>query len=258
MEQAQPSPVMAAPKEPSVFSQLINVYVAPGDVFERIKSAPKKNGFWAIPITLTIVIGIISAFLIFSDAAIQAQLKEQAEKSVQQMIDQGRIPPDRADAAREQAASMVGSPLGKVIGIISIIVFTFAGLFVVSLAMQLVGKIAFKATVPYGKVMEVVGASFMTNYVLGSIVTMLIMLAMGSLYATPGLALLISGFDPMNKLHVLLSAVNVFSIWYLAVLSIGVGKIFSGSTAKAAVHVVGLWVVWTLLTTFVLTFLRMG
>jgi hypothetical protein len=258
MEQTQAGPGTAAQKEPAAFSQLMNVYVAPGEVFEHIKSAPRKNALWGIPITLTIIIGIISTFLIFSNDAIVSQLREQAERGVQQAIDSGRIPPDQADRAREQAAGWVTGPFGKVMGIGSVVVFTFAGLLLVSLAMLLIGKIAFKATVPYGKVMEVVGASFMTNYVLGSIVTLLVMLAMGSLYATPGLALLISGFDPSNKVHLLLSAVNIFSIWYLAVLSIGVGKVFGGTTGKAGVWVVGLWVAWTLITTFALTFLRMA
>jgi len=258
MEQEQASPQATTAKESSAFSKLINVYVAPGEVFESIKVSPRKNALWAIPITLTIIIGIFSTFLIFSDPVLVSQLTDQAEKGVQEAINQGRIPPDQADRAREQAAGWVTGPFGKVMGIGGVVVFTFAGLFVVSLAMRLVGKTAFKATVPYGKVMEVVGASFMTNYVLGSIVTTLIILAMGSMYATPGLALLISGFDPANKVHVLLSSVNIFSIWYLAVLSIGVGKLFGGSTGKAAVWVVGLWIVWTLLTTFVLTFLRLG
>jgi hypothetical protein len=87
---------------------------------------------------------------------------------------------------------------------------------------------------------------------------MLTILAMGSIHATPGLALAISNFDPDNKLHVLLSSVNVFTIWYLAVLSIGLGKLANVKTAKAAIWVFGLWIVWTLLTTFVLTFLRFG
>lgn len=258
MEQQQPIPEAAPQKEPSAFSQLINVYASPADVFERIKNAPRKNALWVIPVTLTIIIGIISTFVLFSDPAILSQVEEAAQKRVEEQITQGAIPPDRADAAREQTRAFMGGAIFKVFAIGSVIIFSFVGLLVVSLVMFLVGKAAFKAPVPYGKVMEVVGTSTMINNVLGSIVTSLIMLVMGSMYATPGLALLISGFDPMNKVHVLLSSVNIFTIWYLAVISIGLGKLFSASTGKAAVWVVGLWVVWTLLTTFVLTFLRMG
>jgi len=146
----------------------------------------------------------------------------------------------------------------KIFGVLGVIVFTFLSVLVVSFVMMLVGKLAFKQAVLYGKVMEVVGASTMINGVLGTIVTMLLMLAVGSLYATPGLALLISGFDPNNKVHLLLASINIFSLWYLGVLSVGLGKLFGVTTGKTAVWVVGLWIVWTLLTTFVLTFLRFG
>ncbi len=258
MEQQPTSTEAVSQKERSAFSLLLNMYAAPGEVFDTIKSSPKRSALWVIPVTLTIILGIFFTFVVFSDPAIQSQLRDRMEKQVEDQIASGQIPPERADAAREQMASMAGGTMFKIFGSLGVIVFTFASILVVSLVMLLVGKISFKAAAPYGKVMEVVGASTMINNVLGTIVTMLVMLAMGSMYATPGLALLISGFDPNNKVHVLLSAVNIFSIWYLAVLSVGVGKLFNGTTGKAAVWVVGLWVVWTLLTTFVLTFLRFG
>ncbi len=153
---------------------------------------------------------------------------------------------------------MMGGPMWKVFGIVAAIVYTFGTLLLVSLVLLLLSKTVFKAPTSYGKAMEVVGPSLMTNFVLGSIVSMLTILAIGSIHATPGLALAISEFDPENKLHILLSSVNVFTIWYLVVLSIGFGKLANAKTGKAAIWVFGIWVVWTLLTTFVLTFLRFG
>lgn len=258
MEQ-QPASTEAAPqKKRSALSLLLNIYAAPGEVFDQIKAAPTRNALWAIPVALAITVGILSILVVFSDPLIQSQLRDRMEKQIEDQIARQQIPPDRADAARDQMASMAGGTMFKIFGSLGVIVSTFASILVVSAVMLLVGKLGFNARVPYGKVMEVVGASSMINHVLGTVVTMLVMLAMGSLYATPGLALLISGFDPENEVHVLASAVNVFSLWYLAVLSIGLGKLFDVTTGKAAVWVVGLWVVWTLLTTFVLTFLRMA
>jgi hypothetical protein len=258
MDQEQTTVQPSPPKETSTFSKLMNIFVAPGEVFESIKAAPKKSALWVLPTVIAAIISVLSVFVVMSDPAIQSQLKDAQEKRLEKMIDEGTIPPERVEAARQQMTGMMESPVGKVLGSVTAIIFLFASLLLVSLAMLLVGKFAFKTAVPYGKVMEVVGPSFMIIYVLGGIVTTLIMLAMGSLYATPGLALAISNFDPDNKLHVLLSAVNVFTIWYLAVLSIGLGKLANVKTGKAGIWVFGIWVVWTLLTTFVLTFLRFG
>lgn len=252
MEPEQGSPQPSETEETSTLSKLMNVYVAPGEVFESVKAAPKKSALWVLPSVLAVIIGILFVFIVFSDPAIQSQMKENIEKQLEKMIQEGRIPPERVDAARQQMTGWIGSPLGKAVGSLFVTIYVFVSLLLVSLALFLVGKFAFKATVSYGKVMEIVGPSYMINHVLGSIVTMLTVLAMGSLYATPGLALAISEFDPQNNTHLLLSSINIFSLWYLAVLSIGVGKIFATQTGKAAIWVVGLWVGWTLITTFVI------
>jgi hypothetical protein len=258
MEQEQTTVKPAAPKETSTISKLMNIFVAPGEVFESIKAAPKKSGLWAIPCLLAIVISIIFVFVVFSDPAIQSQMREMTEKQVESRIAQQNLSPEQAEAARQQASSMMGGTMLKIFGIIGSIVYTIGTLLLVSLVLVLVSKIAFKTPVIYGKALEIVGPSLMTNFVLGSIVSMLTILAMGSIHATPGLGLAISQFDPENKVHVLLSSVNIFTIWYLAVLSIGLGKLASVKTGKAAIWIFGIWVVWTLLTTFVLTFLRFG
>lgn len=258
MEQEQTTVQPATPKETSTISKLMNIFVAPGEVFESIKAGPKNSGLWAIPCVLAIVMSIIFIFVVFSDPAIQSQMREMTEKQVESRIAQQHLSPEQAEAARQQAASMMGGPMWKVFGIVAAIVYTFGTLLLVSLVLLLLSKTVFKAPTSYGKAMEVVGPSLMTNFVLGSIVSMLTILAIGSIHATPGLALAISEFDPENKLHILLSSVNVFTIWYLVVLSIGFGKLANAKTGKAAIWVFGIWVVWTLLTTFVLTFLRFG
>ena len=102
----------------------------------------------------------------------------------------------------------------------------------------------------YGKALEVVGLSMYIS-VLGSIITLLLVVAMGSLYATPSLALLVSQYDPTNTLHKFLSSISVFTFWYLAVISIGLGKIFSASTGKALAAVGVLWVLFTAASVFI-------
>jgi hypothetical protein len=63
--------------------------------------------------------------------------------------------------------------------------------------------------------------------------------------------LAVSHFDPTNKVDKLLASVNLVTFWYLAVVSVGLGKIFSVSTTKALVAVGVLWAVWTAITVFV-------
>jgi len=57
----------------------------------------------------------------------------------------------------------------------------------------------------------------------------------------------VSHFDQQNKVHLLLSALNVMSLWYLGVLSLGLARLTGASFWKPAVWLCGLWYgVWAL------------
>src|SRR5439155_58781 len=60
--------------------------------------------------------------------------------------------------------------------------------------------------------------------VLGGIISMLLAVVMGNALATPGPALLISELNASNLVHLLLSALNVMTFWYIGVLAVGLVK----------------------------------
>jgi hypothetical protein len=171
-------------------------------------------------------------------------MKDQTEKTIQKKVAEGKMTQEQADMALTKNPAQPGSPLFMIFGSIGAAVVTAVILFGFALAFWLMGKWVFKATAAYGKVLEVVGLSMYIS-VLGSIITLLLVVAMGSLYATPSLALVVSQYDPTNTLHKLLSSISVFTFWFLIVISIGLGKIFSVSTGKALAGVGVLWVLFT-------------
>src|SRR5205085_2058359 len=91
---------------------------------------------------------------------------------------------------------------------------------------------------------EVVGLTNMIG-VLESIVTALLILVMGTLFARPSLMVLIKDFDPQNPIHGMLAAVNLMTFWILAVRAIGLARLSGVSFAKAAAAVFGVWVAYT-------------
>jgi hypothetical protein len=151
---------------------------------------------------------------------------------------------EQADLALSKNPAQPGSPLFMIFGSVGAVIMTAVVLFGFALVFWLVGKWVFKSAAAYGKVVEIVGLSMYVS-VLGSIITLLLVVAMGSLYATPSLALAVSHFDPADKLDKLLSAINVVTLWFLAVIAVGLGKLFSVTTAKAITAVGVLWVLWT-------------
>ncbi len=236
--------------EMSFTDKVMNVFSAPGELFEGVAKSEKQNSNWSIPLILTMIAGIIFVFVAFSQAPIQDQIREQTEKTFQKQVESGKMTQEQADRASSMNPAKPGTPLFMIFGAVGVAFVTAAMLFGYALVFWLVGKWIFKASAAYGKVLEVVGLSMYVS-VLGSIITLLLVVAMGSLYATPSLALAVSHFDPANKVDKFLGAVNILTFWYLAVVSVGLGKIFSVSTAKALIAVGALWAVWTAITVLV-------
>jgi hypothetical protein len=154
----------------------------------------------------------------------------------------------QAEQARAAAAKFgsIGSKIGAYVAPV------FAGLVIPfwwGLILWLVGTQALKGDFSYMKGVELAGLAAMIS-VLDAIVRTLLILIMGSLFASPSLALFVKQFDPQNPVHGLLAAANIMSFWVLLVRSIGLARLSGVGVGKAAAWVFGSW--------FVLTGLFMG
>ena len=72
---------------------------------------------------------------------------------------------------------------------------------------------------------------------------LLLAVVMGNMAMTPGPVLRVHEFDPANKLHVLLGQLNVFMLWYIALLSLGLAKLGRVAYGRAAFWLFGVWAV---------------
>ena len=106
-----------------------------------------------------------------------------------------------------------------------------------------------KAVTPYWKVAEVIGLAFFIT-VLEHVVTTVLAYSLDNVLATPSLMLLIPQYSMENSLHLFASAMNVFTIWFLAVVSIGLSHLFQRDLPKVLVLVFSLWLLWTAVLIF--------
>jgi hypothetical protein len=95
-------------------------------------------------------------------------------------------------------------------------------------------------------VVEVAGLSSVI-LTLGVVISTLLGVILGRLYTGPSLALLVNDFDPTNRGHLLLGALNVIYLWHAGVLAIGLAKLSGALGAKAAAAIFGFWVLMELL-----------
>lgn len=227
----------------SLPARLLNVYAAPGEVFESVKAARGSVANWLVPALLAMVLGWVGLWLVFSQPAIQQQLSEMTNKQLDEQVAKGKIPEAAAERARTLAQASVkfsmyaGPPLAA-----------FATPFWWGLILWLAGAKALKGGFGYMKAVEVAGLSAMIG-VLDGIVRVMLILLTGNLYASLSPILLVKNFDPQNTAHALLGLVNVMLFWVLAVRAVGLSKLAGVSFARAAAWVFGIWAAYTGLIT---------
>lgn len=239
------APVQATP----VSDLLLNVFSSPGDAFEGLKPSPARASVWLIPMIIVIVIASGFSYVMFTNPTLKDQFMQAQEQAFQKNIDSGKMTQAQAEQSRQGMERMGGMFIA--FGIIGSVVFVSVMFFGAALALWLAGKMAMGSTAGYGKYLEIYGLSSWIG-ILGGIITLLMVIGMGSLYASPSAALaILSNYNPTDNTHKILSAINIFSIWQAAVIGIGMSKLAGKSAGMGMGIAFGLWVVWVAITVFI-------
>jgi hypothetical protein len=162
------------------------------------------------------------------------------------MVQQGKMTQAQEDQALQVMEKFTGPTMLAVFGSIGLVLYSFVSLFGWALVLWLLGRWFLKARFDYLKAVEVAGLASMI-FALGFIISTLLAVILGRLYAGPSLALLVTDFDPKNRVHLLLGAMNVFYFWHTTVLAVGLAKLSGGSMTRVFLVVFGFWVLMELL-----------
>jgi hypothetical protein len=247
-----PPPPEAAPSGPSSLTdRLTNVIAAPGEVFEEIKGAPVRASNWLVPLLLACLATAVYMGIAFSQPTVLRGLQEQREKAMQKQIAAGKITQAQADQAAAVTEKFMTPAVMKtffaVVGILS----SVAGLFLMGAAIWLALKFGAGANLAYMKVVEICGLALVLD-IPQKILRSFLVLWKENLLATASPTLFLANPSTTNKAHVFLSMIDAGDLWWLAVLSLGVGKVASLRYRTAAFITFGVWfgfrIVVTLLT----------
>jgi hypothetical protein len=246
------------PATPTIsFSDIVmNVFASPAEAYEGIRTSPSRASVWLVPLLLMFVLSIGSIWFTFTNDAIRSQIVEQQRERMAEQVQAGKITQDRADQMLDGMEK--GSGMMMAFGIVGAAIMIAITFFIGALFFWLIGKLALKADAGYGKYLELWGSSMWIG-LLGGIVSLLLVMAFSSMYASPSAALAVLGnYSPKNSMHRLMTSLNVFSIWQMVVVGIGLSK-FSGKSMGAGLGTAfALWVVWVLISVFALASLFGG
>jgi hypothetical protein len=239
MDEQTPA-VETLPNPSSLFTRISNVLASPGEVFSELAIQPVQTSSWVIPLFLMIIIMVGSVVFMFSNATLRNQALEKQREAVQKMVEEGKVTQEQADRQTQmmESSSIVtvfaaGSALGM-----AVIIF-----FLIPFVLWICAKLFLHFGGGYLKIVEMYGLTAIVGF-LGGIVTILMMNIFGTMYASPGgwLAIMQS-YNPNNFVHNIISAINIFTIWQVTILGIGLAKISGKETGKGMGLAFGLYAV---------------
>jgi hypothetical protein len=239
-----------APSTPTISLSdiIVNVFTSPAETFDGIRTSPTRASIWVVPLLILMLLSCCFTYLMFTNEAMKSQFMDSQRTRMEQQVQAGKMSQEQADQAIEQMEKSGGMMI--VFGIIGAVIMITIMFFLAALIFWLVGKFGLKAEGGYGKYLELYGASQWIG-ILGLIVTILLAVAFGSMYASPGGSLaVLSNFNPKNTTHRLLSSLNIFTIWQMVVVGIGLAK-YGGKPSGTGIGVgLGLFIVWVLISVF--------
>jgi hypothetical protein len=239
-------PVQDGPQEPASFlDRAAGVFSSPSETFEELSTAPVRNSTWLFPLLLSIIISVVFVVAIFYNQSLRDQIIEQRMAEMQKQVSEGKIQQEQVDRANEAMESPV---MFMLFGGISAVFAAAIAFFLVALFIWLGGVLFLKFGGGYPKVLEMYGLASLVGLA-GAVVTLIMMNLFGSMYAAPAASMAVMNtFDHRNAIHNLLSAVNIFSIWQVAIVGIGLAKVSKRPTGSGMGVAFGLWGAWVIVS----------
>ena len=224
------SPAIAAPVAQSLVARFIGVFTAPRDTFGSVVVSPKWFGMLALT---AVIVAVFTALPLTTPAGQQAALDQQ----VTQMQSFGMEVNDQMYEAFEKGASRMPYTTGISVLVVSpIIALILAGILFAIFNAAMGGEASFKqvlAVLTHAGAISAVSAVFsgIVNYFRGS---------MGSV---ANLGALLPMLPEKSFVGQLLSMVDVFMIWYVIVLAIGLGVLYRRRTQPIAISLLAVYAV---------------
>jgi Yip1 domain len=227
---------------PSLAMTILDILASPSEAFESIKDSVPSPSLWFIPMLCAFLIFVSHTFILFTDNALKAEFMDSQSNILHNKVKEGKLTKLEADKVETNMNSISDTMIVFTVagGVIIIPLFYFG----CALLLWLANKIIFKSSAVYIKILELFGITTWIN-ILGRIFSIALMLAFSTVAATPSPALAVLGsYNSTNIIHRILTGFNIFAIWEVIVVGIGLGKISGKSSGKG---IIVAFIVWILL-----------
>ena len=217
----------------SILANVINSYTAPSKVLEAVKDFDWKKAI--VPLLILAVLGVISYWVIqdladdYGYEKAVSVIENMDRLTDEQKVEQIAKIEERMDGP--QISSWISSGLGGPVTV-----------FFMALIALLVGNTFMGGSAKYGQLLNVTAWAYMIN-ILESLVKIPLMLNKWSLEVYTGLGVLGIG-EKGSFINSLLAGIDIFAIWRIILIAIGMGIIYN---KKIRPYAVGMLIAWFVL-----------
>lgn len=240
-------------EELSHTDKMTGIFTEPNNTFTQMAKFPPRTIDWLLPTILMIVFAILSNLLIMSNPNIKSALMDkqiaQMEKSFQDAVEKGQMTQEQADEQIDVIRDRMDQSGGAfmIIQYVSTAFIIFISFFIVALIYYLISRFALKGNGTYASAMVPVGITYYIAIIQVIIMTIL-SLAFDRFFAGTSIAAFIDA-DKTTFAGFLLGKLDIFTIWALAVTSIGLARMFKSlNTVKYYIAVFSVWIIWGFIT----------
>lgn len=210
-----------------MIKEIVALWISPVQLFESLRDRPRS--LWIVVILL---VGIALSTFLTVDILMEIGIEKAMEAAAERGADPGEM------------AGYLNSPFARALPVavapITLLLFLVVSAGASYLFLTFTGgvnkekpfRILFRVAV-WAKLVEIPRMLFWTPLVMMK----------GTAYVFFGPAVLLSG-EPHGKMFTLLSALDLFTIWYLALFVLGTKICLSIPTRRAAIVVLVPWVIW--------------
>ncbi|HLJ74384.1 MAG TPA: Yip1 family protein [Thermoanaerobaculia bacterium] len=223
-----PGPPEAAPPRPNGFARIIGVLFSPNETFASIARQPD----WAVPLVVILIVSLAAGIIFAQRVDFTAPAREAME--------QRNLPQDQIDRMVRitGAISKVVSYCAPILSVVSLLIIA---------AILLVAFRLFGGEGDFRRSFAVTCYAWMPG-VIKSIILTAIVAARGATAMELATILrsnlaFLTTVKANPLLFVLLSKLDIFTVWLLALFIIGYAFVAKFSKAKSAAIVIGLWIV---------------
>ncbi|NIN01246.1 MAG: hypothetical protein GTO24_25085 [candidate division Zixibacteria bacterium] len=229
MEQTIPS-VQPEEKTMGGASKVFNIFFEPRKVFESLKIKPT----WVLPFIIVALLGMGFFYYTFP---------YMMDQQVQRIQENERIPEEQKERIIETLKEKEHPPVWQLAiapagSLIALVIVSAVLFFVFNVLMG--GDSTFRRAFSVYCYSALVAIPSM-------IVKFPLIMSKGNLNVQTSLALLLSADAKDTFLYSVLSSFDIFTVWQVILVSMGLGVMYGYTTKKAFTAVFILWIVWILL-----------